>query len=128
MKLLTSIICVIAVCVAALVIFRKTQAVSADVISCAIDEGSARVAMRYRNRSAEPVTLSYDLIVVRDISARRAASGRSEPLKSRQITGVMLAAGESREEVISIAMPAEILVANALVESMSYCRQSSREN
>ena len=84
---------------------------------------TATISTPYRNRSAKSVTLSYDLIVVRDTSARRVASGGAEPLKSRQITGVMLAAGESRDEVISIAVPAKILVANALVESMSYEQQ-----
>ncbi len=76
--------------------------------------------MNYRNKSAKPVMLSYTLVVMRDTSARRSNNGGAEPVKSQWISGVFLPAGESKAEVIAITVPADMLVANAVVQGMSY--------
>jgi uncharacterized membrane protein YebE (DUF533 family) len=107
------------------VFLRQTEAVSADVVSCEIDQGQAKVVMHYRNRTQSTIVLSYDLVIMRNTSARRSMSG-AEPLTGRHIAGIILAAGDSKEEVIALVVPAKVLVAKATVEYVSYERYQSK--
>ena len=76
--------------------------------------------MRYRNRSTRSATITYHLVVMRDTSAKRSLSGGAEPVASRQISGVVLAAGESRNEVVEITIPEKFLIGNAVVDDLTY--------
>jgi len=120
MKILLLIFAAVVVFIATLAVLRAMQKVSADVVSCEIDHGQANIVMHYRNQSSKPVTLSYDLVIMRDTSSRRSSSGGAQPVKSRHVVGIDLAAAEAKDEIVSITVPEKLLVANAVAENLSY--------
>ncbi len=64
--------------------------------------------------------LSYDLVLMRDTSAKRSSSGGAQPFTSQRIDGVVLAAREARQEFVTISIPANVRVATAIVQNLSY--------
>jgi len=75
MKTLTLTIASIVVLRVALYSLRFFDSVSVEIASFSVDRGEAVASVHYKNRTARPVKLSYDIVLVRFPRASRYSRG-----------------------------------------------------
>lgn len=122
MKTLRVVLVVGALCLLALFVIRAIEDVSVDVMSCTRDGTDAVVTVRYINHLRNPVRVSYDLVLSRDVNY--SVSGRSgvRPLNMKRISSVTIAANDEKQDVIRIECPKGVFAPNAFVMNIDYER------
>jgi hypothetical protein len=118
MKTLTLTSASIVVLMVALYSLRFFDSVSVEIASFSVDRGEAVASVHYKNRTARPVKLSYDIVLVRFPRASRNSWGGPQAIWVQHEAIVALNSNEERDEDVRFRLPSNITNASAVAENI----------